>query len=434
MKTKLFGLSILLMGLGAFPNAYANSQCGVPELTVCPTPADEKLPDVKNMLKWNMEDRMIGFRNDYRAYPGDVFKHATPRPLMRQIHDMSSVSYTVDGHSYNLQEYVARNKIAGLMVIKNGVVVLEFYGRGNTPRTLWTSRSVGKSVVSTLVGVALKEGKIKSLDDKVVRYNPDVKGTVWANITIRELLQHTSGVKWDENYEDDNSDFAKLTQCEALDNAYTCVHDLVINKKRVKQAEPGKVWAYSSGGAWLLGDTLEKAVKMPLAQYLQEKIWKPYGMVSDGVWHSYQKGKHDTGAHGFNATLEDWGKFGQFVLYNGFLPDGKTILPDHWVVDARTWNKATNSVNKNHPEGSYGFEWWNNAVPQSTENVSPKLGLSSSETMWGLGIYGQMLVVNQQENMVIVQWSTWEKAEPSFSAEPLEASLMFNAISNSLNQ
>lgn len=434
MNIKLFGLSIILAGLSAIPNTYANSPCGVPELTQCPTPIDETLPDVKDMLKWNSRDRIIGFRNSYRSYPADVFKHGTPRPLTRQIHDMSSVSYTVDGHSYNLQEYVERNKVVALMAIKNGVVVLEFYSHGNTPQTLWTSRSVGKSVVSTLVGVAIKEGKIKSLDDKIIRYNPDVKGTVWANVTLRELLQHTSGVEWDENYEDDNSDFSKLTQCEALQESYSCVHDLVINKKRGIKTTPGKVWAYSSGGAWLLGDTLEKAVKMPISKYLEEKIWKPYGMVSDGVWQSYVKGKHDTGAHGFNATLEDWGKFGQFVLYNGFVPDGKTILPDHWVVDARTWSKAKNSVNERHPDGSYGYAWWNNAVPDSANNVSPKLGLSNSETMWGMGIFGQMLVVNQQENMVFVQWSSWDKATPSPLAEPLETSLMFNAITNRLKE
>lgn len=434
MKKKLFALSVLLAGFTALPTVYAASPCGVADLTQCPTPIDEKIPDVKDMLKWDINDRVIGFRNDYRAYPGDVFKHATPRPLLRQIVDMSGASYTIDNHTYNLQEYIARNKVSGLLVVKNGVIVTEFYGRGNTPQTLWTSRSVGKSVVSTLVGVALKEGKIKSLDDKVVKYNADVKGTVWAEVTIRQLLQHTSGVNWSENYEVENSDFAKLTACEATAKAYPCVHDLVINKTRKADAKPGTLWSYSSGGAWLLGDTLEKAVGMPIAKYLQDKIWQPYGMVNDGVWHSYEEGKHDVGAHGFNATLEDWGKIGQFMLDNGLLPNGKTILPSKWVSDARHWNQAKNSVSETHPEGTYGYEWWNNSVPLGAKNVGPKEGLSQADTMWALGIFGQMIVVNQKDNLVIVQWSTWEKAEPSFSAEPLEASLMFNAIANKLRQ
>ena len=434
MKRTLLGLSLVLAGFTALQSSYAASPCGVPQLTQCPEPLDKQLPDVKNMLKWNIEDRLIGFRNDYRAYPGDVFKHGTARPLKREIRDLSNATYTINNHSYDLQEYIARNNVTGFMAIKNGVVVLEFYGHGNTPQTLWTSRSVGKSIVSTLVGVAVKEGKIKSLDDKVIKYNPDVKGTVWANVTIRQLLQHTSGVNWTEDYEVANSDFAKMTACEATTNAYPCVHDLVINKTRKAKAKPGKLWSYSSGGAWLLGDTLEKAVGMPIARYLQEKIWQPYGMVSDGVWHSYEVDKHDVGAHGFNATLEDWGKFGQFVLENGSLPDGKTVLPDHWVVDARKWTQARNSVTKNHPEGTYGYEWWNNSVSEAVSHVNPREGLSEIDTMWAMGIFGQMLVVNQQENLVIVQWSTWEKAEPDFSAEPLETSLMFNAIAKRLRE
>lgn len=108
------------------------------------------------------------------------------------------------------------------------------------------------------------------------------------------------------------------------------------------------------------------------------------------------------------------------------------MLPDHWVADARAWNRAEKSVTAAHPDGSYGYEWWNNSVPANAVNVGPKHGLESQDTLWALGIFGQMIVVNQKEKLVIVQWSTWTQAEPSFSAQPLEASLMFNAIANHL--
>lgn len=155
-------------------------------------------------------------------------------------------------------------------------------------------------------------------------------------------------------------------------------------------------------------------------------------MNRDGVWHSYAVGKHDVGAHGFNATLEDWGKFGLFVMNNGILPNGKQILPQNWVKDARNWNKAKNSVSKLHPEGTYGYEWWNNSIPATATNVAPKTGLNNQDSMWALGIYGQIIMVNQAQKLVIVQWSTWPKAEPSMLEQPLEASLMFNAIANKL--
>jgi CubicO group peptidase (beta-lactamase class C family) len=429
-------LSLLALCLGVSLQVSAATDthaCGVPQLTTCPAPVDAKLPDVKNMLTWNQQDRVVGFRNDYRSYAGDVFKAGAAQPIPVEERSLAAAHYQFHGKNYSLQDYLKRNDVTGMMVIKDGKVAYQYYGKGNTPTTLWTSRSVGKSVVSTLVGAAVKDGKIASLDDEIVKYNPDVKGTAWEHVTVRQLMQHTSGVKWNEDYTNPQSDFAKLTQCEANKDTYACVNALVKDPKRAAYAKPGAAWSYSSGGAWLLGDTLEKATGKSLAQNLQEKIWQPDGMVHDGVWHSYEQGKHDVGAHGFNATLEDWGKFGLFILNNGVLKDGTKVLPDNWVQDARSWNHADKSVSAAHPDGTYGYQWWNNSVPvNAPQDVGPKQGLASQDTMWALGIYGQIIVVNQKENLVIVQWSAWPKAEPSFSAQPLEASLMFNAIANTL--
>ncbi|TBM23043.1 serine hydrolase domain-containing protein [Hafnia paralvei] len=432
IKTRICLLAFCLGTVLQVNAAPAANDCQTLQLATCPAPADSQLPDVKDMLTWNQQQRVVGFRNDYRSYEGDVFKAGKAQPIPRVSQDLSAVTYHYQGNDITLSDYLKRNSVTGMMVIKDGKIVWDYYGNGNTPTTLWTSRSVGKSVVSTLVGIALKEGKISSLDDEVVKYNPDVRGTAWEHVTIRQLLQHTSGVSWGEDYTDPNSDFAKLTQCEANSNTYSCVNKLVKDPQRKAYAKPGQTWSYSSGGAWLLGDTLEKATGKSLAQNLQEKIWQPDGMIHDGVWHSYQLGKHDVGAHGFNATLEDWGKFGLFIMNNGILPNGTKMLPDHWVADARTWNTAEKSVTPAHPDGSYGYEWWNNSVPATAGDVAPKHGLESKDTMWALGIFGQMIVVNQKEKLVIVQWSTWPKAEPSFNAQPLEASLMFNAIANKL--
>ncbi|MEY0231054.1 serine hydrolase domain-containing protein [Providencia manganoxydans] len=409
-----------------------NNECNVPELTQCPQPIDSSYPDVRNMLTWDQQERLLGFRNDYRSYPGDVFHANNPKSLVREIENLEDVTYQIKGMTYRLEDYIKRNNVVALMVIKKGKVAFEYYGKENTAETLWTSRSVGKSIVSTLVGIALQEGKISSLDDAIVKYNPSVQGTVWENVTIKQLLQHTSGVEWGEDYENPNSDFAKMTECEANPQIYACVQKLVIDPKRQSYAKPGEVWRYNSGGAWLLGDTLEKATGVSLAQYLQNKIWQPYGMTSDGVWQSYELGKHNTGAHGFNATLEDWGKFGLFFAENGVLADGKQMLPSNWLTESKNWVQAKDSVNPSYPEGIYGFEWWNNRVPQKMHNVEPKQGLDSDNTLWALGIFGQIIVVNPKEQLVIVQWSTWPVAHPAEDGQPLEASLMFNAINNKL--
>ena len=150
------------------------------------------------------------------------------------------------------------------------------------------------------------------------------------------------------------------------------------------------------------------------------------------MWHAYTKGEHDVGAHGFNATLEDWGRFGEFILHNGVLPNGEQILPENWVAESSNWTRATGSVSAAHPNGLYGYQWWNNEVPVNASNVEPAPQASLQHSLWALGIFGQMIMVNQAENLVIVQWSTWPQAEPSFSAQPLEASLMFSAIAKAL--
>lgn len=422
----------LLAGLvfSSLLSPAAMAACEGTGLSACPAPFDAALPDTHKMLTWSQADRVVGFRNDYRNYAGDVFRHGKTTPLLAAEKPLKDARYQVNGKTYSLQDYLKRQNVSGMLVLKDGKVAFKYLGEGNTDSTLWTSRSVGKSVVSALVGVALKEGKIHSINDLVTQYEPDLKGTAWDGVTLKQLITHTSGVAWNEDYTNPNSDFAQLTECEAKPGTYDCVRTLVKGLRRFHPA--GERWSYSSGGAWLLGDVLERATGMSFAAYLQQSIWQPYGMASDGVWHAYQPGKHDVGAHGFNATLEDWGRFGEFVRHEGRLPDGDKALPDGWLKLASGWTQAQGSVSAAHPQGIYGFQWWNNEVPANAKNVEPTPQQSLKGSLWALGIYGQIIMVNPAEQLVIVQWSTWPQAEPSFSAQPLEASLMYSAIAQQL--
>ena len=434
MTNKTFNSTLLAsIVVGLFSSVVAPdalAACQGTDLSVCPAPYETQLPDTRNMLTWSQPDRVVGFRNDYRNYAGDVFHHGNATPLQVSTTPLNEAHYEINGQTWNLKEYLKRQNVSGMLVLKDGKIAYKYLAEGNTDSTLWTSRSVGKSVVSMLVGVAIKEGKIHSLDDRVTQYEPDLKGTAWEGVTLKQLITHTSGVAWNEDYTQPTSDFAKLTQCEASPGTYACVRKLVAGLPRAHPA--GQNWSYSSGGAWLLGDVLERATGMTLAAYLEKSIWQPWGMASDGVWHAYGKGEHDVGAHGFNATLEDWGRFGEFVLNDGKLPNGKAILPEGWVAQSAGWTHAKGSVSAAHPKGLYGYQWWNNEVPVNAKNVTPAPDSSLKDSLWALGIFGQMIMVNRAENLVIVQWSTWPQAEPSFSAQPLEASLMFSAIANAL--
>lgn len=432
MKKLILAMPFFLM-LG---NAVANDRlCKVEGLSTAPQPCDRSLPDVKDMLTWDQQQRTIGFRNDYRSYPGDVFHHGeNVYPLPRDKKQLDHITYQYEGKSHNFSDYVKNQDPQGLLIIKDGKVVMEKFYHGNTPKTLWTSRSVGKSIVSTLIGIAIKQGKIHSLDDDITVYEPDFKGTAWDGVTLRQLIQHTSGVNWNEDYADPKSDFSALTQCEAQTDTYSCVYKLVHGVTRDPAVKPGEVWSYSTGGAWLLGDILEKATGKTIAQNLQDGIWQPYGMANDGVWHAYEKGKHDMGGHGFNATLEDWGRFGMFILGGGKLPDGTNALPDNWLKEATRWSTAKNSVSEGYPDGIYGYQWWNNNVPVNVNNVSPKGDGDPSESMWALGIYGQTIAINKKENLVMVQWSTWKEAEPAADKQQMENAVFFNAVAEALKK
>ena len=180
--------------------------------------------------------------------------------------------------------------MTGLLVLKDGRIAYEYYGEGNTDRTLWTSRSVAKSVVSVLVGIAVREGLIHDVADPITRYLPELAGTAWDGVTLHQLLQHSSGTQWNENYADPDSDFAQLTRCEALPEPYPCVMDLVRSVKRRPGVRPGEVWSYNTGGAWLVGRVLEKATGMTIARYLETRLWSRFPMERDGVWQALVKG------------------------------------------------------------------------------------------------------------------------------------------------
>ncbi len=408
------------------------AQCESIGLSACPQPFDEILPPAEDMLSWDQPSRVIGFRNTYRLYQGDVFRTLGGKvfPLPAALYKMPAVRYHMDGQTYRLADYLRRQNVTGLLILKNARVVYEYYGSGNSSETLWTSRSVAKSVVSILVGMAIKEGLIGSVADPVSRYLPELKGSAWDGVTLRDLLQHTSGVDWNENYADPTSEFAHLTLCEASPAPYPCVWRLISTLPRTPGMRPGEVWSYNTGGAWLVGRVLEKAAGMTIARYLETRLWSKFAMQSDGVWEALVKGQVDMGGHGFNATLRDWGRFALFVAAGGKLASGEELLPSDWIAQSVAWSKAKGSVTPATPDGQYGYQWWFNGVDPSRRDVSNAMR-TARQSFWAEGIYGQAVAINPIEKLVMVQWSTWKQAETPASLYD-EQALFFNALAQAL--
>ena len=427
---------LLLLCMLALSGGRVQARCAGLDLALaaCPQPFDRVLPAAKDMLAWDQATRAVGFRNTYRLYRGDVFhaRGAQPRPLPPAAQPMPAVRYSIDGKEHGLDGYVRRENVTGLLILKNGRIAYEYYGAGNTPKTLWTSRSVAKSVVSILVGMAIQEKLIASIDDEVTRYLPELQGTAWTGVTLRNLLQHTSGVAWNEHYADPASDFAQLTRCEAETEPYACVFQLIRSSPRRPGVEPGEVWSYNTGGAWLVGRILEKASGMTIAHYLETRLWSRYAMQDDGVWEALDKDSVDMGGHGFNATLRDWGRFALFVAGGGTLPNGERLLPADWLEQSTTWTRVVGSVTPASPDGQFGYQWWSMRVDPGRAGAAA-VNQSLRHTFGAEGIYGQLIAIDPAEKLIVVQWSTWREADTPDALYD-EQALFVNAVSHALHR
>src|SRR5690606_27863798 len=196
-------------------------------------------------------------------------------PKGDNIHELSEglpiAAFSSGGAKENaLEDYIEEQKVAGLLVIHNGKIRLERYALEHSDKNLWSSLSVAKSVTSTLVGIAIKDGYIKSVEDKVTEYLPELKGSAFDSVKIRHLLTMTSGVKWNENYTDPDSDIARFDNDTTADGMKAIVSYM---KRLPAEAEPGKKFNYSTGETHLLGALISAATQQSLSEYLSSKIW-----------------------------------------------------------------------------------------------------------------------------------------------------------------
>jgi CubicO group peptidase (beta-lactamase class C family) len=336
-------------------------------------------PGGASILMWTPEQQAWGYKNMEKIAPVRVIKRGDsvhPLPLGAAPID---VKFTSGGKTYDTASYMREFRASGVLVIKDGKIVLERYGLGRTADDRWTSFSVAKSVTSTLIGAAIKDGKIMSLDDKVTQYIPEMKGSAYDDVTVRQLITMTSGVKWNESYTDPDSDVAKV----GLSILEPGVNPVVSYMRRLpREAPPGTKFVYKTGETDLAGILVSNAVGKPLAEYLSEKVWRPYGMEQDGVWVEDVAG-HERGGCCISMTLRDYGRMGQFMLEQG-VANGQEVVPTGWTED------ATAPHVKAPP---YGYFWW--LMPGGYEAE---------------GIFGQSMSVFPQDHLVVVINSAWPAA------------------------
>ena len=339
-----------------------------------------ELPPPTGFLFWTPAQQRIGYRNIEKIFPTRTVKRGAKVLELPGDSAKLTVSYRYRGSQWNTEKFMQANHVAGLLVIQHGKIKLERYGLGETAHDRWTSFSVGKSVTSTLIGAAIKDGSIKGLESLIVDYIPALKGSAYDGVTVRQLLTMTSGVKWNEDYADPKSDVNQFALGAPGPDGENPIVGYM--KKLPREAPPGSKWVYKTGESDLMGVLLARATHKHPADYLSEKIWSKYGMERDAVWILDQSGD-ELGGCCISMTLKDYGRFGLFFMQGGKI-DGVSILPDGWVAEA-TKAQVPN----------YGFQWW----------VKQDDGTYDAE-----GIFGQTIHIDPKADLVIVTSSAWPTA------------------------
>ena len=348
--------------------------------------ADEAIGTVREVYDGRLypDIQVNTFRNIDRLFPtrtvprgGDVLEFA------ENTSPLDDFRFETNGKTYDLYDVLSLNRVSGLLIIKDGEIRFEKYLLGNDRDTRWMSMSVVKSMTAMLIGAAIHDGDINSIDDPIVDYLPRFKDSAYDGVTVRHLLQMSSGVAWNETYTDPDSDRRRMLEAQ-IGQQPGAILDLMAALPRA--AAPGTRWNYSTGETHVAGALVRAATGKPVADYLSEKIWSQAGMQADANWWLESPDGLEVGGSGLSATLRDYARFGLFMLHDGVV-NGQRVLPEGWMAAA----SSPQVVGGKKTE--YGYMLW------------PLHGNSYA----AIGIFGQFVFVDPQRNLVVAMWSAQPK-------------------------
>lgn len=344
-----------------------------------------------DFLLWSPNIQAEGFLYWDRIFATRRIRRGAQISALKRSARELAVRFTDQGRSCDLNDLMRDEHLSGLLVLHHGEIVLERYALGLTAAHCWQSSSMVKSIASTLVGAALHEGLIHSLDDSLTDYLPDFAGTAYVGVTLRQLLTMTAGIDWREDYEDLTADVAQHYIKPIAERRAGYIEAYLKTLKRIDPA--GSQFYYNTGDTFLLSLLLAKVTGRTVADYCAEKIWQPCGMEQDGYFMlESDDGQEITGSC-CGASLRDYARFGQLMLNDGVTADGVRVLPVGWTAEAT----APSAPNFHKDIGArprldtssftgYGYLWW----------------VHHPGSFMALGAYGQWIHVEPAAGMVFV--------------------------------
>ena len=359
------------------------------------------------------EEQYQNLNRVYEIFPTSKLSHSSkPLVFKKGVSLELPSNFIFEDKVVKVDEYLSRTDTSALLILKDGKISYENYWLTGGKNVQWISMSVAKSFISALIGIAIDQGHIKSLEDEVTDYVPQLKNSAYDNVRIKDILQMSSGASWNEDYSDPNSDINRSSKIFAIGGS---LDEFSASLK--KELKPGSYNRYNSTDTQVLGMLLREATRTSITKYMEEMLWHPMGAQDSGYWILDSKNMEMAYA-GFNATARDYAKLGELYRLGGKI-NGKQIIPSDWIKasvkpDAPHLMPGDNPLS-DFPLG-YGYQWW---VPDLSGDFS------------AIGVYNQFIYVSPKSNIVIVKLSAnsiYGTSEALSTLSELEAIEFFKAI------
>jgi CubicO group peptidase (beta-lactamase class C family) len=322
------------------------------------------------------------FSHNDALQPGNkIAKAPTPTPFARAAKELS-MHYRYQNRTYSLADYLDRNPTTGLLILRDNTILFEHYQYARTENDRFVSQSMAKTFTAMLIGIAVAEGKIKSIDDTAETYVPELKGSEIGKASIRALLHMSSGIAYSEIYDghDDSAALSRALWRRGTDPVQA------IRQFNTREAEPDTHWHYKGLDTATLGLILRRATGQKLADQLSEKIWSHLGTEADADWSTTASGL-EAGFCCISATLRDYARFGSLLAHDGAWA-GQQLIPAAWVQAATTAERPNLQPGQEAGFYGYGYQTW--LVPGNRRSFAL------------LGVHGQAIYIDPITKLVLV--------------------------------
>ena len=361
------------------------------------------------------EEQYQNLNRVYEIFPTSKLSHSSKPLIFKKGASLELPSnFIFEDKVVKVDEYLSRTDTSALLILKDGKISYENYWLTGGKNVQWISMSVAKSFISALIGIAIDQRHIKSIDDAVTEYVPQLKNSAYDNVRIKDILQMSSGAAWNEDYSDPNSDINRSAKILAIGGS---LDEFTASLKN--ELKPGSFNRYNSTDTQVLGMLLREATGSSVTQYMQKMLWSPIGAEDNAYWLTDSENM-EVAYGGLNATARDYAKIGELYRLEGNI-NGKQIVPSSWVrasvkPDAPHLMPGDNPLS-DFPMG-YGYQWW---VPDSSGDFS------------AIGVYNQFIYVSPKNNMVVVKLSAnriYGTSEEVSTLSEFEAISFLKAVTN----